>query len=308
MPVVVVGPLAFDDVRAPAGQRAGLLGGSGAYAGIAAAKHGPVALVSIAGSDLDDEALEPVRHAGVDLSGLQRVVGGRTLRWTGSYSDGLTASEVRNADLGVVDQWDPVVPEAARGARHVLLANTDPAIQARALDQLRPDVVLLDTMDQWIRERRRAFEAMIVRATIVSLNEDELAQLTGERDLVVAGRLLVGRGPRAVIAKRGAGGATLVTRETAYALPAYPITPIDPTGAGDALAGALIGRLAQSGRDDDAGLRDALAAGMAAASFAVASFGVDALAAATRDDLVSRAAWLADHGGTGQAARLYEGR
>jgi sugar/nucleoside kinase (ribokinase family) len=307
MPVVVVGPLAFDDVRAPAGQRAGLLGGSGAYAGIAAAKHGPVALVSIAGSDLDDEALEPVRRAGVDLGGLQRVAG-RTLRWTGSYSDGLTASEVRNADLGVVDQWDPVMPNAARGARHVLLANTDPAIQGRALDQLRPDVVLLDTMDQWIRERRRAFEAMIVRATIVSLNEGELVQLTGERDLVAAGRLLVGRGPRAVIAKRGAGGATLITGEAAYALPAYPITPIDPTGAGDALAGAFIGRLAQNGRDDAAGLRDALAAGMAAASFAVASFGVDALAAATRDDLVSRAAWLADHGGTDQAGRLYEGR
>ncbi len=307
MPVVVVGPLAFDDVRAPAGQRAGLLGGSGAYAGIAAAKYGPVALVSIAGSDLDDEALEPVRRAGVDLGGLQRVAG-RTLRWTGSYSDGLTASEVRNADLGVVDQWDPVMPNGARGARHVLLANTDPAIQGRALDQLRPDVVLLDTMDQWIRERRRAFEAMIVRATIVSLNEGELAQLTGERDLVAAGRLLVGRGPRAVIAKRGAGGATLITHEAAYALPAYPITPIDPTGAGDALAGGFIGRLAQNGLDDAAGLRDALAAGMAAASFAVASFGVDALAAATRDDLVSRAAWLADHGGTDQAGRLYEGR
>jgi sugar/nucleoside kinase (ribokinase family) len=307
MPVVVVGPLAFDDVRAPAGTRAGLLGGSGAYAGIAAAKHGPVALVSISGSDLDDETLEPVRRAGVDLEGLQRVAG-RTLRWTGSYSDGLTASEVRNADLGVVDQWDPVIPAAARDARHVLLANTDPAIQARALEQLRPDVVLLDTMDQWIRERRRAFEEMVVRATIVSLNERELAQLTGQRDLVAAGRLLVGRGPRAVIAKRGAGGATLITREAAYGLPAYPITPIDPTGAGDALAGAFIGRLAQSGRDDDAGLRDALAAGMAAASFAVASFGVDALAAATPAELTARAAWLADHGGTGQAARLYEGR
>jgi sugar/nucleoside kinase (ribokinase family) len=307
MPVVVVGPLAFDDVHAPAGQRAGLLGGSGAYAGIAAAKHGPVALVSIAGSDLDDAALEPVRRAGVDLGGLRRVAG-RTLRWTGSYSDDLTGSEVRNADLGVVDQWDPVIPQAARGARHVLLANTDPAIQARALDQLRPDVVLLDTMDQWIRERRRAFEEMVVRATIVSLNERELPQLTGQRDLIAAGRLLLGRGPRAVIAKRGATGATLITRDASYVLPAYPITPIDPTGAGDALAGAFIGRLAQSGRDDDAGLRDALAAGMAAASFAVASFGVDALAAATPDELTARAAWLADHGGTDQGARLYDGR
>lgn len=307
MSVVIVGPLALDDVNAPAGRRSGLLGGSGAYAGIAAAKHGPVTLVSIAGSDLDDETLEPLRRAGVDLAGLQRVAG-RTLRWTGSYSDGLTESEVRNADLGVVDRWDPVVPAGARGARHVLLANTDPAVQARALDQLRPDLVLLDTMDQWIRERRRAFEAMIVRATIVSLNEGELVQLTGERDVIAAGRLLVGRGPRAVIAKRGASGAALITRDAAYALPAYPIAAIDPTGAGDALAGAFVGRLGSGGRTDEAGLREALAAGMAAASFAVASFGVDALAAGTVDELRSRAAWLAERGGTAEPGRLYEGR
>jgi sugar/nucleoside kinase (ribokinase family) len=307
MPVVIVGPLAFDDVHAPAGRRSGLLGGSGAYAGIAAAKHGPAALVSIAGSDLDDELLEPVRGAGVDLAGLQRV-SGRTLRWTGSYSEGLTESAVRNADLGVVDRWDPVVPEAVRDARQVLLANTDPAVQARALNQLRPDLVVLDTMDQWIRERRRAFEAMITRATIVSLNEGELVQLTGERDLVAAARLLIGRGPRAVVAKRGANGATLITSGAAYALPAYPIMPIDPTGAGDALAGAFVGRLARTGRADEPGLREALAAGMAAASFAVASFGVDALAAATIGELEARAAWLAERGGTAEAGRLYEGR
>jgi cytidine kinase len=307
MSVVIVGPLAFDDVQAPAGRRSGLLGGSGAYAGIAAAKHGPVALVSIAGSDLDDVMLEPVRRAGADLAGLQRVAG-RTLRWTGSYTEGLTESEVRNADLGVVQRWDPVVPEAARDARHVLLANTDPAVQARALDQLRPDVVLLDTMDQWIRERRRAFEAMIVRATIVSLNEAELVQLTGERDVIAAGRLLVGRGPRAVVVKRGAHGATLVTRDGHYALPAYPIAAIDPTGAGDALAGAFIARLARNGGVDEPGLREALAAGMAAASFAVASFGLEALAAATIGELRSRAAWLGERAGTAEAGRLYEGR
>ncbi|HEX6061507.1 MAG TPA: PfkB family carbohydrate kinase [Candidatus Limnocylindria bacterium] len=307
MSVVIVGPLAFDDVRAPAGQRSGLLGGSGAYGAIAGAKHGPVALVSIAGSDLDDETLVPLRRGGVDLAGLQ-LVAGRTLRWTGSYSEGLTESDVRNADLGVVEQWAPVVPEAVRDARHVVLANTDPAVQARALDQLRPDVVLLDTMDQWIRERRRAFEVMITRATIVSLNEGELVQLTGERDVIAAGRLLVGRGPRAVIAKRGARGATLITRDAAHALPAYPIAAIDPTGAGDALAGAFVGRLARNGRADETGLREALAAGMAAASFAVASFGVEALAAATIGELRSRAAWLAERGGTAEAGRLYEGR
>lgn len=303
MSVVIVGPLALDDVHAPSGSRDGLLGGSGAYASIAAAKYGPVSLISISGSDLDDTALLPVTNAGVDLEGLRRV-DGRTLRWTGTYSAGLAVSDVRNADLGVVSGWDPVIPAAARDARHVLLANTDPAIQARALDQLQPDVVMLDTMDQWIRERRPAFEGLIVRTAVVSLNESELAQLTGERDVIAAGRRLVARGPRAIIAKRGARGAMLVTSERVHVLPAYPVDAIDPTGAGDALAGAFIGRLARTGREDDGGLHDAFAAGMAAASFAVESFGVDALAAATPADLAARAKWLAAHAGTDPAARL----
>jgi len=306
MSVVIVGPLALDDIDAPAGRRSGLLGGSGAYAGVAAAKHGPAALVSIAGSDLDDRLLEPIRRAGVDLAGLQRV-SGRTLRWTGSYSDDLRESHVRNADLGVVARWDPIVPAAVRDARHVLLANTDPAVQARALDQLRPDIVLLDTMDQWIADRRAAFEALIARATIASLNERELEQLTGLRDPIAAGRMLLARGPRAVIAKRGASGATLITADRPYALPAYPVTAIDPTGAGDALAGAFVGHLARTG-PTEAGLRDALAAGMAAASFAVASIGIAAIAAATHADLQARAAWLAERGGTAEAGTLYEGR
>src|SRR5258708_641328 len=271
MSVVVVGPLAFDDVRAPAGSREGLLGGAGACAGVAAGRQGPVALVSLCGNALDDAALLPMTRAGVDLAGLQRIEG-RTLRWTGRYSADLTASEVRNTDLGVVTGWDPAIPESARDARRVLLANTDPAIQARALDQLRPDLVMLDTMDQWIRERRRAFEGMIVRATIVALNEGELAQLTGERDVVAAGRLLASRGPRAIVAKRGARGATLITRNSVYVLPAYPVAAIEPTRAGGAPARAVLRRLARSGREDEAGLHDALAASMAAASFAVASF------------------------------------
>src|SRR5258708_8314569 len=138
MSVVVVGPLAFDDVRAPAGSREGLLGGSGAYAGVAAAKHGPVALVSICGNDLDDAALLPMTRAGVDLAGLQRIEG-RTLRWTGRYSADLPASEVRNTDLGVVTAWDPAIPECARHARPALLADTAPAIHARSLHQPPPD-------------------------------------------------------------------------------------------------------------------------------------------------------------------------
>lgn len=304
-PVVVVGPLALDDVHAPGGHRAGLLGGSGAYASLAAAKYGAVTLVSIAGADLEDANLEPLRDAGVDLSGLERAPG-RTLRWSGVYTADFAQSTVRNTDLGVVRGWHPRVPDGAADAGYLFLANTDPAVQNAALDQLRPDLIVLDTMAEWIRERRPALDAVVARATIVSLNGPELELLTGERDLALAAPAILAQGPRAVIAKRGALGAVLLTRNGAFNVPAYPATVRDPTGAGDALAGAFAGHLARTGRDDETALHDALIAGVAAASFAVEAFGIEAIARASRQDLDARAAWLGGHAGTIPAATLYE--
>lgn len=306
-PVVVVGPLALDDVHAPGGHRTGPLGGSGAYASLAAAKHGAVTLVSIAGSDLDDATLAPLRSANVDLAGLERAAG-RTLRWSGTYTADFAESTVRNTDLGVVRGWRPRIPDAAADAGYLFLANTDPTVQRAALDQLRPDHVVVDSMEQWITERRSALAAVIARATIVSLNRPELTLLTGERDLVAAAHVILAQGPRAVIAKRGAQGAAMLTRNGVFNVPAYPAVVLDPTGAGDALAGAFSARLARTGRDDEPALHDALVAGVAAASFAVETFGIAGLAGASRQDLDARAAWLNGRAGTIRPDALYESR
>ncbi|HEY8807504.1 MAG TPA: PfkB family carbohydrate kinase [Candidatus Limnocylindria bacterium] len=305
MPVVIVGPLAFDDVRTPTEARADLLGGSGAYAGIAAAKLAPTALVSVAGDDLRDADLLPLLASDIDLSGLERRTG-RTLRWAGTYRDDFTRSEVANTELGVVRGWRPTVPRAWADTPYVLLANTDPSAQSAALAQLRPAIAVLDTMEEWIAGHRRDLDDVIAAVGVVSVNEAELASLTGGKG---AGALLR-RGPRAVIVKRGREGAVLVTAEGSLAIPAYPATVVDPTGAGDALAGAFTARLAALGRADGAALRDAVAYGMAAASFAIGSFSVSGLAAATREELEIRARWMVAHAGTGTApdAPLYEGR
>lgn len=302
---MVVGPLAFDDVRTPAEDRRGLLGGSGAYASLAAAKLAPTALVSVVGDDLTDTDLAPLLAAGVDLSGVDRRPGG-TLRWSGRYGADLVRGDVRNTDLGVVRGWRPRVPRAWADAPYVLLANTDPRVQAIALDQLRPAVAVLDTMDEWIADHRRALDDVIAAVGIVSVNERELELLAGAKGAAA----LRARGPRAVIVKRGPEGAVLVTAEGSVRLPAYPGAVVDPTGAGDALAGALTARLAALGRADDTALRDALAHGMAAASFAVGSFSVSALAGATREQLERRAGWVAERArsGTGARSALYEGR
>jgi sugar/nucleoside kinase (ribokinase family) len=304
--VVVIGPLAYDDVRTPAGQRAGVLGGSAAYASIAAAKYGPAGLVSVAGRDLADDDLRLLRWAGVDIRGVERR-DGRTLRWTGTYTHGFARSEVRNTDLGVVAGWRPRVPEAFRDVERVFLANTDPRAQLDAIEQLRPAIVVLDTMEEWIREPH-GLDAVMARATVLSVNVRELALISGIDDVSGGAVAILRRGPRAVIVKRGVFGALLVTPDATVSVPAHPATVVDPTGAGDAFAGAFLGRLAELTGADDAALRDAFSHGAAAASITVESFGVDAIVAADRAELDRRAARLDVRTGTGQAAPLYEGR
>ena len=304
LPVLVVGPLAYDDVRTPAGRRTDVLGGAAAYASIAAAKYVPTGLVSVAGTDLREDDLRLLRRVGVDVRGVERR-DGRTLRWSGSYADDFTRSDVRNTDLGVVAGWEPRIPESFRDARRVVLANSDPRVQREALDQLTPVVVVLDTMEQWISEGRD-LDHVIARATVLSVNARELALIAGHDDVARAAAAILERGTRAVIVKHGPAGATLYTSVTTVTLPAYPATVVDPTGAGDALAGGFLGRLAELGGLDGVTLRDALAHGVAAASATLESFGVDALARADRRELERRAAWIV-RSGTGQGPSLYEG-
>lgn len=303
--MLVVGPLAYDDVRTPAGRRTDVLGGSAAYASIAAAKYVPTGLVSVAGTDLREDDLRLLRRVGVDVRGVERR-DGRTLRWSGSYGDDFARSDVRNTDLGVVAGWEPRIPESFRDARRVVLANTDPRAQREALDQLTPVVVVLDTMEEWI-SGGGGLDQLIARATVLSVNVRELVMIAGHDDVARAAAAILDRGTRAVIVKHGAAGATLHTSVATMTVPAYPATVVDPTGAGDALAGAFVGRLAELGGLDAAMLRDALAHGVAAASATLESFGVDALARADRRELERRAAWII-RSGTGQGPPLYERR
>jgi len=282
-----------------------VLGGSAAYASIAAAKYVPTGLVSVAGTDLREDDLRLLRRVGVDVRGVERR-DGRTLRWSGSYGDDFARSDVRNTDLGVVAGWEPRIPESFRDARRVVLANTDPRAQREALDQLTPVVVVLDTMEEWI-SGGGGLDQLIARATVLSVNVRELVMIAGHDDVARAAAAILDRGTRAVIVKHGAAGATLHTSVATMTVPAYPATVVDPTGAGDALAGAFVGRLAELGGLDAVMLRDALAHGVAAASATLESFGVDALARADRRELERRAAWII-RSGTGQGPPLYEKR
>ena len=195
-------------------------------------------------------------------------------------------------DLNVIAEAPPVIPEALRRSEYVFLANTDPEIQRGFVDQLiEPRMIVCDTMDLWIQERREALVATLGRVHGVVLNDGEARLLTGRRELLDAGRAVLDMGPQFVVIKKGEHGALLVSRDDVFVLPAMPTAKVaDPTGAGDSFAGGLLGYLASVDRTDGSAIRSGVAWGTCVASITLGSFSVDALASADRSTLESRMA------------------
>ena len=293
--ILVVGSLAYDDVRTPVAHRERVLGGAASYFASAASRYAPVRLVGVVGEDFRQEDVVRLASQGVDLAGLERRAGS-SFRWTGTYDFALDTAETVNTDLGVFGSWDPRVPEAFADSEFIFLANIDPEIQLAVLDQVSsPTAVALDTMNYWIEHRRDALVRVMKRVDIVSINEGEARQLCETFSIVRAAREILALGPRVLVVKRGEHGASLFTRESAFSAPAFPLEDVvDPTGAGDTFAGGFMGYLAECGTVDGPALRRAVLHGTVCASFAVERFSIDGIAAATRGDIAHRYRTLQD--------------
>jgi sugar/nucleoside kinase (ribokinase family) len=276
--ILVVGSLAYDDVKTPYDSRREVLGGAASYFSLAACLYAPVRLMGVVGDDFRASDLERLRAKGIDLAGVEHAEG-RSFRWLGKYDHDLAAAETINTDLGVFGDWEPTVPPAFVDSEFVFLANILPEIQQRMLDQVRaPKAVALDTMNYWIERRRDALAAVMARVDIVTVNEAEARQFCGTHNVLKAARQILGLGPRAVVIKRAEYGALLLTSGRVFWTPAYPLEEVrDPTGAGDAFAGGLLGHLAQTGKLDDRTLCRAVLHGTVCASFAVEEFSVDGI-------------------------------
>jgi sugar/nucleoside kinase (ribokinase family) len=273
-----VGSLAYDDVHTPYDSRSEVLGGAASYFSLAACLYAPVRLMGVVGDDFRASDLERLRTKGIDLAGVEHAKG-KSFRWLGRYDHDLATAETINTDLGVFGDWEPTVPPAFIDSEFVFLANILPEIQRRMLEQVRsPKAVALDTMNYWIERRRAALEDVMTRVDIVTLNEAEARQFCETHNVVKAARQILALGPRAVIIKRAEYGALLLTAERIFWTPAYPLDEVrDPTGAGDAFAGGLLGHLAQAGKVDDRTLCRAVLHGTVCASFAVEDFSVDGI-------------------------------
>jgi sugar/nucleoside kinase (ribokinase family) len=289
MTVLVVGSVAFDTIETPHGKRERCLGGSASYFGLAARLFTPVQLVSVVGEDFPAAYRELLAAANVDLAGLE-AQRGKTFFWSGRYSADMNARQTVQVDLNTFGGFAPKVPAAFRDTRFVFLANGSPRTQASVLDQVRePRLVVADTMNLWIEHEKDDLLALLQRIDGLILNDEEARMLTGESNLIRAGERVLGLGPKLVILKKGEHGAFLFSTFFQFALPAYPTSAVvDPTGAGDSFAGGFMGYLASHGTLNVGHMKRAIAYGTVTASVTVEGFGIDALAACTREQIERR--------------------
>jgi sugar/nucleoside kinase (ribokinase family) len=295
MSILAVGSVALDTVKAPGGSVDEGLGGSATYFSLAASLFAPVAVVAVVGDDFPEEAFQIFVERGVDCAGLERRAG-RTFRWCGRYEDDVNVAITEKTELGVFDEFRPVVPESCRDHPYVALGNIDPLLQLAVLEQLNgPKFVAVDTMNYWIDRQRDDLAEVIARADVLVVNDAEAKMLGGEANLLAAMTRLLELGPRYVLAKKGEHGAVLMARDFEFVLPAFPLREVaDPTGAGDTFAGGFLGYIAASDDTSPANLCRAVAYGATVASFAVQGLGISRLAKLTRDDVEERLERLGD--------------
>ncbi len=280
MSVLVVGSVALDTVETPFGKVQDALGGSATYIAIAASYFtAPVRVVAVVGGDFPRKELQFLEERNIDLDGLQIIEQGKTFRWSGRYDYDLNTRDTIVTELNVFDQFDPVVPDSYTKSAYVCLGNIDPVLQRRVLERLdKPRLVIGDTMNYWIEHKPRELRETFKVMDVIVLNDSEARLLTREPNLIKAAKRIIELGPHIVIIKKGEHGALLVTDETIFSAPAYPLENIqDPTGAGDAFAGGFVGWLAKTDDLSVENLKRAVIYGSTLASFCVEQFSVDGL-------------------------------
>ena len=322
MPLCVVGSVALDGVETPTETREDVLGGSAVFFSYAASFFTTVRLASVVGEDWPPEHTALLRARGIDTEGLRIVPGGKTFRWRGRYMRNMNDRETLDLQLNVLGDFEPDLPESYRRSKFVFLANGSPVHQLKTLDQCpEASLVVADTMDHYIRTEPDQLRQLLKRVDGMVLNDSEAKLLTGDDNLVRAGKTIWAMGPKFVVIKKGEHGAMFFGPDELYVLPAYPTpTVVDPTGAGDSFAGGMMGYLAEAATKKGTGpicattnaarrcpppgrsgkldlspfsldpktLKLALAYGTLTASFAVEDFSLDRLRKIERKDLDRR--------------------
>ena len=290
--LLIVGTVAFDAIETPFGKTDKILGGAGTYIGLSASFFFfQSAIVSVVGDDFPQEYLDLLTARNIDISGLEIVKGGKTFFWSGLYHNDLNSRDTLATELNVLADFQPKVPQNFKDADVVMLGNLHPLVQSSVLDQMevKPKLVVLDTMNFWMDCALPELLDVMKRIDVITINDEEARQLSGEYSLVKAAAKIHTMGPKYVVIKKGEHGALLFHNEEVFFAPALPLEEVfDPTGAGDTFAGGFTGFIAQSENVSFANMKNAVIYGSNLASFCVEKFGTERMLALDKKEVVSR--------------------
>jgi sugar/nucleoside kinase (ribokinase family) len=290
--LLIVGTVAFDAIETPFGKTDKILGGAATYIGISASFFNvKSAIVSVVGDDFPQEYLDLLTDRNIDISGIEVVKGGKTFFWSGLYHNDLNSRDTLVTELNVLADFQPKVPQDYKNAEIVMLGNLHPLVQSSVLDQMetKPKLVVLDTMNFWMDCALPELLEIIKRVDVITINDEEARQLSGEYSLVKAAAKIHEMGPKYVVIKKGEHGALLFHGEEIFFAPALPLEEVfDPTGAGDTFAGGFAGFITQSENVSFDNMKKAVIYGSNLASFSVEKFGTERMIDLDKKEVVSR--------------------
>jgi sugar/nucleoside kinase (ribokinase family) len=290
--LLIVGSVAFDAIETPFGKTDKILGGAAPFIGLAGSFFDiKTAIVSIVGEDFPQEYLDILKSRQIDLSGIEIVKGGKTFFWSGKYHNDMNSRDTLATELNVLGDFNPVVPADFKNADVVMLGNLHPSVQLGVIEQMteKPKLIVLDTMNFWMDCALPELLTVMKRIDVITINDEEARQLSGEYSLVKAAAKIHTMGPKYVVIKKGEHGALLFHGKEVFFAPALPLEEVfDPTGAGDTFAGGFSGYITESGNVSFENLKNAIIYGSNLASFSVEKFGTDRMQTLTKQEVTDR--------------------
>jgi sugar/nucleoside kinase (ribokinase family) len=292
MSLIIIGTVAFDAIETPFGKTDKIVGGAATYAGLAASYfYDKTKIVSVVGDDFGQGNIDIFTEHGIDTEGLQIKEGEKSFFWSGKYHNDMNSRDTLITELNVLEAFDPVIPENYQDCEYLMLGNLTPVVQSTVIKRLktRPKLIVLDTMNFWMDIMMSDLLETIKMVDVLTINDAEARQLSGEYSLVKAAGKILTMGPKYLIIKKGEHGALLFHEDKIFSAPALPLADVfDPTGAGDTFAGGFIGYMAKVGTVNFNNMKNAIIFGSALASFCVEKFGTEKILNLTDAEVAAR--------------------
>ena len=292
MSLVIIGSVAFDAIETPFGKTDKIVGGAATYASLAASYfYNKVKIVGVVGEDFHQEDIQNFNDHGIDTEGLQIKKGEKSFFWSGKYHNDMNSRDTLVTELNVLGTFDPIIPENYQDCEFLMLGNLTPQVQQTVINRMkkRPRLIVLDTMNFWMDIALDDLLAVIKNIDVLTINDAEARQLSGEYSLVKAAHKIMAMGPKYLIIKKGEHGALLFNEDQIFSAPALPLAEVfDPTGAGDTFAGGFIGYLAQVDTINFNNMKNAIIYGSALASFCVEKFGTERIKNLSQEEIQAR--------------------